>query len=386
MVQDGMERKVLIAVLGLTPQIITETLYYLTKVRRPPVVPDEIYVLTTSKGRERISEDLLGEDGQFTRFCREYGMDPGSVRFGEESVIVLRDDEGRPLEDIRTARDNELAADQIVSFVRKMAEDPECTLYCSAAGGRKTMGIYLAYALTFFGRPQDVLFHVLVDERFESHPEFFYKPKEPRILMVKAPDGSTVPLSTEEARIELAEVPFVRLREKLKRTFGPGPVRYSEMVSSAQRGLDLATVPPEVEADLVRGRLRVGDEEIKLPPVQLAVYVHYLRNKLERCPHPEGHDCRGCTDCYEPLEETLSQEGIGRIRADYIKLCGARGVEWGGKLDEANIRSYMSKINGALRRALGDLAEGLVITRPSRRWDERNYGVRLDRSRIRLVG
>ena len=61
-------------------------------------------------------------------------------------------------------------------------------------------------------------------------------------------------------------------------------------------------------------------------------------------------------------------------------------MEWGGKLDEANIRSYMSKINGALRRALGDLAEGLVITRPSRRWDERNYGVKLDRSRIRLVG
>ncbi len=379
-----MERKVLIAVLGLTPQIITETLYYLTQVKKPPVIPDEVYVITTSRGRERILKSLLGEGGQFVRFCREYGIDPDAIRFGADTVLTLRDAQGRPLEDIRTARDNELAADQIVAFVRDMAEDPDATLYCSAAGGRKTMGIYLAYALTFFGRPQDVLFHVLVDEEFEAHPEFFYKPKEAKTLHVRSPDGSLRLASTEKARIELAEVPFVRLREKLEGLFGPGPASYGEMVALAQRGVDLASVPPEVEVDLSKGELRVGDVEVRLPPVQLAVYTYYLRNKLERCVHPERQDCRGCTDCYEPLEETLSPRGMERIRRDYVRLCGARGVGWGEKLDQANIRSYISKINGALRRATGDLADQLIVARPSRRWNDAAYGVRLDRSRIRL--
>ena len=43
-------REILVAVAGLTPQVITETLYYLTQVRDPPVAIAEIHVLPTQPG------------------------------------------------------------------------------------------------------------------------------------------------------------------------------------------------------------------------------------------------------------------------------------------------------------------------------------------------
>lgn len=50
------------------------------------------------------------------------------------------------------------------------------------AGGRKSMGFYIGYALSLFGRGQDRMSHILVEEAFETHPEFFYPPKKPLFL------------------------------------------------------------------------------------------------------------------------------------------------------------------------------------------------------------
>ncbi|HEY8485771.1 MAG TPA: CRISPR-associated ring nuclease Csm6 [Limnochordales bacterium] len=81
-------------------------------------------------------------------------------------------------------------------------QDPGVRVLASLAGGRKTMSTYLAMVLQFYGRPGDELLHVLVPAPFESHPEFFYPPRKPRLLTTQ--DGRT--LSTAQARVELASV------------------------------------------------------------------------------------------------------------------------------------------------------------------------------------
>lgn len=124
-------------------------------------------------------EDLLSsESGKFYTFCQEYGIDPQTIKFDENSIIVVKDRVGNPIEDIRTIEENTAFANLITSFIRDKAEDTDTILHCSVAGGRKTMSIYMAYALQLFGRPQDTLSHVLVSEGFESHPEFFYIQKK----------------------------------------------------------------------------------------------------------------------------------------------------------------------------------------------------------------
>ena len=118
---------------------------------------------------------------------------------------------GVPLEDIRTATDSIAIADQIAALVRHLTRDPTIRLYCSLAGGRKTQSALLGFALQLYGRPQDQLLHVLVDEALQHHPAFFRPSKESRLLPTC--DGRLVEAHT--AHIDVADIPFLRLREKL---------------------------------------------------------------------------------------------------------------------------------------------------------------------------
>jgi len=52
-------KDVLIFVSGLTPQVVTETLYYLTQSCDPSRHVAEIYLLTTSLGKERAEGNML---------------------------------------------------------------------------------------------------------------------------------------------------------------------------------------------------------------------------------------------------------------------------------------------------------------------------------------
>jgi CRISPR-associated protein (TIGR02584 family) len=47
-------------------------------------------------------------------------------------------------------------------------------LHVSIAGGRKSMGFFAGYAFSLFGRTQDRLSHVLVNDPFESFPDFYF--------------------------------------------------------------------------------------------------------------------------------------------------------------------------------------------------------------------
>src|SRR3990170_7474681 len=84
----GMKKEILIAVAGLTPQVVTETLYYLTQVKKPRSKISEIYVITTSDGKREILDKLLDRNkGKFFQFCREYKIDSSSIKFDEKTVI-----------------------------------------------------------------------------------------------------------------------------------------------------------------------------------------------------------------------------------------------------------------------------------------------------------
>ena len=82
-------RDILVAVVGLTPQVITETVYYLTQIHHPPVALTSIHVLTTKLGKTQLLTQLLTpRSGHFHTFCTEYGLillaNPG---FGSNRLI-----------------------------------------------------------------------------------------------------------------------------------------------------------------------------------------------------------------------------------------------------------------------------------------------------------
>ena len=47
-----MNRRILVALAGLSPQVVTETIYGLAVVGTPAWIPDEIHLITTREGAE----------------------------------------------------------------------------------------------------------------------------------------------------------------------------------------------------------------------------------------------------------------------------------------------------------------------------------------------
>ncbi|TSE25407.1 CRISPR-associated ring nuclease Csm6 [Tepidimonas aquatica] len=155
---EQQHRSVLLAVTGLSPQVVTETLYALAQEKNPDAIPREVHLITTAEGAERARLMLLSESpGWFERLRGDWALPP--IAFDEAHIDVLRDGNGQPLRDVRTAQDNRAAADQIADWVRRLTEDEHSTLHVSLAGGRKTLGFFAGYALSLWGRSQDRLSH-----------------------------------------------------------------------------------------------------------------------------------------------------------------------------------------------------------------------------------
>ena len=197
----------LVAVVGNTPQVMTETFWALRIQRH--VLIDEVFVITTTMGKETCQKRLLDE-GRFKKMLSDYNIDPATVAFDPDHIHVFEDAEGNFLDDIRTSDDNRLARDQLFRWIENWTQNVDVALHCSLAGGRKSMGYLLGAAIQFFGRPQDRLYHVLVTpQAIETNPDFFFPPV--REAQIPTSDGQKI--STADVRIELAELPYVSVRD-----------------------------------------------------------------------------------------------------------------------------------------------------------------------------
>lgn len=276
------QRMIVICLAGMTPQIITETLYALTQERSERV--DEIRVITTLGGRDKLLTTLLDPDqGKFLAFCRDYDIDPATIKFDETTITLLRTPDGRTLKDIRTKEENDYAADQICEIVRELAKDDNTRIHASAAGGRKTMSIYLTTAMQLFGRGFDRLSHVLVNEDFETHPDFFYIPPQPRELELRDRQGNVIrTVSTADARIHLADIPFIRLRGLRSDWLDNGGYSYGKLVEQAQNDLDLSESLHDLRIDPVRRVVSVASSAVTLSKREMFFYWLFARLCRER--------------------------------------------------------------------------------------------------------
>jgi CRISPR-associated protein (TIGR02584 family) len=174
----------------------------------------------------------MSEVGQFRRAnSEEYGLH--GVAFPEQNIHLLCGLDGKPIDDIRTAEDNQWAADCITEQVRLLTADADSALHVSLAGGRKTMGFYAGYALSLFGRTQDRLSHILAPRDYEFAGDFFYPSPTRRVIEGR----DKRPLDAAEATLMLAEIPFVSMRHGLPVRLLEGESSYSEVVNAANAAI-----------------------------------------------------------------------------------------------------------------------------------------------------
>lgn len=264
-------KKILVAVTGSTPQILTETIYALYKERN--WIPDEVHVLTTTHGRDEIQTKLFDE-GHFSQLCTSYDLQ--CINFTPESIHVITNKEGLLLSDIKSVEDNDRAANMIVHFIHDLCQDPNNELHVSLAGGRKSMGFYIGYALSLFGRQQDSMSHVLVSHPYEYARDFFYPTKNSQMMTAIYRDGDVKHeehVDAKEAKIWLSDIPFVRMGVGYSPIKFDNDMSYQQIVALTQTAVSDFKVTlniPELTLDCS------GFATIKLSPKELTIYQLFI--------------------------------------------------------------------------------------------------------------
>lgn len=375
---DQPQKHILLSLLGKTPQIFTETLYAL--VIQQNISINEIKIITTNECFEELNEKLLNsKTGKYYEFCKEWKIDFRLIKFSTENILTAPSDKGKSA-DIDSPLMNLL-----LHTIKSLTSDPETVLHCSLAGGRKTMSVYFAYALQFFGRPQDRLFHILVSpEQLESHPDFYYIPQTPHNLPTY--DGQKI--STTSAKIRLIEIPYVRLRTKVPILFGEKDINYSEMVRITQADLEqMPTLLPLI-LNTHRKTITIGNKIIHFSPIEMAFYRYYAERSRHR---DEKVHVKEYELYFEKADgEWFPLNSIKHLLTYYQEIASSSAVERfidtleNGYLSFNRVCQYLSRIRKKIYHTLNDdeRAEYYIVSSVGRY--RKSYGIKLDKSKIHI--
>jgi CRISPR-associated protein (TIGR02584 family) len=347
-------RNVLLSIVGLSPQVVTETLFGIHQ--EGLEWPDEIHIITTKKGKEQVRLGLLtpkaGEQLSFLeKFCKDY--DKTIPLLTVDTIHVVPDAEGKEVDDARTFEDQEALADFIVHKVAQLCSDNNQQVHASLAGGRKTMTFFLGYAMTLFARSGDRLSHVLVDEAYEGLGDFYYP--TPYTQSIKG-RGENAFLDSKNATVMLAEIPFIRQRSQMKPHIRESleTESYREMVRFQNMVLDLSSLT--IEFDLANQCVTINNPNDSGEPkiisfkenhLELAWYAMIARvSQLEN----EIKITRPVDD--EPLYGHLFLQELERINRMKI-------VEMSMDNYIAELEDRCDKFGFSYQRTLDSLAKGL---------------------------
>ena len=365
-------RRILLAATGLSPQIVTETLYALATASPAAFAPTEIHVITTAQGARLARAALLHPDGgQFHALLRDYPK-VGKPSFDETRIHIVKDAKGIDLADIRTPEENSLAADAIAALVGQFTADGNCALHVSIAGGRKTMGFYLGYAFSLYARPQDRLSHVLVNAPFESHPDFFYPPVKPRRLALRDKGH----IDTADAVVTLAEIPVVRLRHGLPRALQQRSARFSETVAAIQASL----APPVLQIDLPAACVVCGATNVPMKP-QLAAWFGWWAWLAQQRPGAGLRHWRETGKAEVDAFLSIYHAVAGRHAPEYA----ATVKRLADGMEKEFFQEKNSKLERVLRDTLGAAATPYLLVRQGAR-PHTLRGLALAPDEIRITG
>ena len=274
------KRTVLITSMGMSPSVLTETVWSLAH-QASPVIPDEIVVIMAKNAADKLRNELLeGANPAWQRLLASLRKEKlevdGKLAFGVASIHIIPDAKGNEMWDLRSSDDNLIAADFMLRQIRQYTETPDTELVVSIAGGRKTMSALLFSCMTLLGRDCDRIVHVLLPQELEggSEPHFYFPEKG--IVYTSTRSGKKI--KSDKLRSELFEVPFVRMRGWYNEKFKTNPPTYLSLVKKVQQFSPPAAVYQRLEIDFdASGYIRVlperTDVKLSAPAFLLMVLI-----------------------------------------------------------------------------------------------------------------
>jgi CRISPR-associated protein (TIGR02584 family) len=340
-------RTILVAGVGLSPAVLTNTVWALAH-EKEPVFPGEVVAITTLPGQKRIAAQLMESNGwqRLLRTLQKKGLPvEDKLAFGATDSIRVLGDGKRDFDDIATPAQNDAAADFILKVLRQYTEDPGTRVIVSIAGGRKSMSALMISCMSLLGRTQDRVCHVLVNEPYEQRmePPFLFPERG-----VKHKLGGKTYLSVKGKPV-LSDIPFVRVRGWYEKEFRSVPPSYMQLVRKVQGIAPEPANYPAVRLDARQGTMLIGKVGVDLSASEFAlVYIMLNRGK-----------------------KNLPPAGWLDLETDFAQLLDCKvpgGVNWfhnfkdAGTPDPEDFRKWASSARAKLRRAFAEpsLAELLL--------------------------
>lgn len=206
--KESMEKNVLITVLGMSPAVVTETIWALFR-EGAEQVPDEVCIVTSEKGRMGFKKGVLD-----TGIWDEMKAAVGKERMRLEWGMLTDPSTGEALDDIVNSEHQEIVADRLLETIRRY-KNPQGDPYrivASIAGGRKSMSALMYAAMSLAAEETDRITHVLVDDEVTRIRDFFYPgQKKQELSYMDRTDQQEKSLTAANVRCELADLPFVPL-------------------------------------------------------------------------------------------------------------------------------------------------------------------------------
>ncbi len=361
----------------MSPAVLTETVWGMAH-EKPALIPDRVVVLTSTRGRVEIARDLFTPSPDSGGACvwdalrtalQAEGHDThGRLGFGTTGndirVFTAHDPatgRSRELDDIRTPEENLAVADFVLEEVRRIVENPDTRLIASIAGGRKTMGALLYACLTLIGRETDRLTHVLVNEPFDDprlKPKFYFPGQ--RANELTAADNHVV--DARSAKIDLADVLFVPLRNLFRKELRRMPGRFSSLVESCrERVRQVAAEEIRLSVFISRPEISVNGQPLRLSPAEYVIVRFLAEHAQGRNPAIDGY--KAAIDFVQKMADAVRNEATRNDSTDWRHNAATQGSF--ACIDDRWIVKNLSSVRDKLRDA-GGPAAALVALLPER--------------------
>jgi CRISPR-associated protein (TIGR02584 family) len=328
-------KEVFVAVIGTTPQVLTECLYYYYsdyygKKRHF----SKIIVITTSAGKKSIKAGILIPE-RIMELESELGLPKGSIPFSEADIVELCDQQGAALQDVRSSSDNQLATEQIFSALKAITDDKSTRVTATVAGGRKTMSTTMAVAYQIFARQQDELIHLITHDSKFGDPDWFFP----------------TDVGDETQRLDVSLVSVIKVGRYLGKKLKGNPEALMAEIQDSLSGLtSLSTVTMD------KSKLSINGATFNLKP-RVAVIMRFL---LKRRMHSDcSSNCPGCNQCCISRDALLDA-----AKSEMIEEYGSISGKYSGHFQRykesrisADTITINNRIDEDISRQISDIAK-----------------------------
>jgi hypothetical protein len=221
--------------------------------------------------------------------------------------------------------------------------------------------------------------HVLVDEEFQNNLAFFYPSKGSRMLPTR--DGRLVDAHT--AHIDVVDIPFLRLREKLFTPIASGHLGFAPAIVQAQQELDTLVDLPPLTINYIDRSLYIRATTIPLSPLQFVLYAQLAQIRLQQA-HAHPGDGFVTLDALEAMQDELLQH-YASLYGTHAERVKSLRQQWDRGWPRDSIRSHFATINRKIQQAVPDKAQAVFYRVESEGpYGKTRYGLRLPLGKIKL--